>query len=154
MSSLIKSPKDFWTGVMYVGFGAIALLIARNYTFGSAGRMGPGYFPTVLSVLLICFGALALIRSIRKTGSPLGDFACKQTAIILLSTVAFALLLPRAGLIVALLVLIFGSASASVKFRFEWKATFLALGLIGFTCMVFVKGLGLPMPLFGNWFGG
>ena len=46
-----------------------------------------------------------------------------------------------------------GRAAASVKFRFEWKATLLALVLVAFCALVFVKGLGLPMPLFGSWFG-
>lgn len=153
MSSLIKSPKDFWTGVMYAGFGGIALVISRGYSFGSAGRMGPGYFPTVLSCLLMGFGVLALLRGVRKDGPAFGGFAWKPALIVLVSTSAFGFLLQRAGLLVALPVLIFGSAAASVKFRFEWKATLLALGLVAFCALVFVKGLGLPMPLFGTWFG-
>ena len=153
MSSLIKSPKDFWTGVLYFGFGAVAFWIARDYAFGTASRMGAGYFPTVLSGLLMFFGVLALLRGITKRGAPFGTFALKPALIITASTVAFGLLLTRAGLIISLIVLILGSASASSKFRFEWRATVLALGLIAFCVLVFIKGLGLPMPLFGSWFG-
>lgn len=153
MSSLIKSPKDFWTGVMYVGFGGIAFVIARDYSFGSAGRMGPGYFPSVLSCLLMGFGVLALLRGLRQDGEGFGGFAWRQAAIVLAATAAFGFLLPRAGLIIALLVLLFGSAAASVRFRFEVRATLLALGLVAFCALVFVKGLGLPLPLFGTWFG-
>jgi len=153
VSSLIKSPKDFWTGVMYAGFGGIAFVIAREYSFGSAGRMGPGYFPSVLSCLLIGFGVLALLRGVRKDGPGFGGFAWRQAAIVLAATAAFGFLLPRAGLIIALLVLLFGSATASVRFRFEIRATLLALGLVTFCALVFVKGLGLPMPLLGTWFG-
>ena len=153
MSSLIKSPKDFWTGVLYFGFGAVAFWIARDYAFGTASRMGAGYFPTVLSGLLMFFGVLALLRGITKRGAPFGTFALKPALIITASTVAFGLLLTRAGLIISLIVLILGSASASSKFRFEWRATLLALGLIAFCVLVFIKGLGLPMPLFGSWFG-
>ena len=153
MSSLIKGPKDFWTGVMYAGFGGIAFAISRDYSFGSAGRMGPGYFPSVLSCLLIGFGVLALLRGLRKDGPAFGGFAWKQAALVLAAIVAFGLLLQGAGLIPALLALIFGSAAASVKFRFEWKATLLAFALVAFCALVFVKGLGLPMPLFGSWFG-
>ena len=56
MSSVIKSPKDFWTGVLYFSFGAVAFWVARDYSFGTASRMGAGYFPTVLSGLLMFFG--------------------------------------------------------------------------------------------------
>ena len=153
MSSLIKSPKDFWTGVLYFGFGAVAFWIARDYAFGTASRMGAGYFPTVLSGLLMFFGVLALLRGITKRGAPFGTFALKPALIITASTVAFGLLLTRAGLIISLIVLILGSASSSSKFRFEWRATLLALGLIAFCVLVFIKGLGLPMPLLGSWFG-
>ena len=153
VSSIIKSPKDFWTGVLYFGFGAIAFWVARDYSFGTASRMGAGYFPTVLSGLLMFFGVMALLRGVTKSGAPFGSFAWKPAVIITASTLAFGVLLTRAGLIVSLIVLIFGSASASTKFRFEWRATLLALGLIAFCVLVFIKGLGLPMPLLGSWFG-
>ena len=81
MSALIKSPKDFWTGVMFLCFGGIAFAISRDYAFGSAGRMGPGYFPSVLSCLLMSFGALTLLRGVRQHGAALGAFAWKQAAI-------------------------------------------------------------------------
>jgi hypothetical protein len=153
VSSIIKSPKDFWTGVLYFCFGAVAFWVARDYSFGTASRMGAGYFPTVLSGLLMFFGVLALLRGVTQRGASFGRFAWKPALIITASTLAFGLLLTRAGLIVSLLVLIFGSASASAKFRFEWRATLLALALIAFCVLVFVKGLGLPMPLLGSWFG-
>jgi hypothetical protein len=138
--------------VIYVGFGAIAFWIARDYSFGTASRMGPGYFPSVLAGLLMFFGALALLRGLRRTGEPLGHFAWKQTAVVLAATVGFGFLLDRAGLVVALIVLILGSAAASAKFRLEWKALALAGVLIAFCVLVFIKGLGLPMPLLGTWF--
>nr|WP_275983326.1 tripartite tricarboxylate transporter TctB family protein [Propionivibrio soli] len=138
---------------MYSGFGGIAFVISRDYAFGSAGRMGPGYFPSVLSCLLIGFGILALARGMRKDGTAFGGFAWRKAAIVLAATAAFGFLLPRAGLIIALLVLIFGSATASTHFRFEWRATLLALALVAFCVLVFVTGLGLPMRLFGSWFG-
>jgi hypothetical protein len=151
---LIKSPRNFWTGVLYCGFGALAFWIARDYSFGSASRMGAGYFPTVLSVLLIVFGLIALLCGVTRTGAPLGRFAWKPALIVAGSTVAFAFLLERAGFIAALAALILGGASASVRFRFEWRAMLAAVALIAFCVAVFVKGLSLPMPLIGSWFGG
>ena len=60
MSIRIKSPKDFWTGVAYSVIGVIAFWIARDYSFGTDSRMGAGYFPNVLSGLLMVFGVLSL----------------------------------------------------------------------------------------------
>ena len=153
MPTMIKNQKDFWTGVLYIGFGAAALWIGHGYKMGSASRMGPGYFPAVLAGLLIFFGALALIRSLRKEAPPIGVIAWKPAAIVLLAMAAFGFLLERAGLVIALIVLILGSASASADFRFEWRATLLAIVLIAFCVLVFTFGLSLPMPLIGSWFG-
>jgi hypothetical protein len=150
----IKNPKDFWTGLLYVAFGAAALWIARDYPIGSAGRMGPGYFPMALSALLIGLGAFIFIKGLTREGAPLGQFAWRGAFLVIGATVAFGYLLERAGVIVALLVLIFGSALASVKFRLEWRASMLALGLVVFCVVVFVKGLGVSMPLLGSWLGG
>jgi hypothetical protein len=150
----IKNPKDFWTGLLYLAFGAFALWIARDYPIGSAGRMGPGYFPTALSALLIGLGTFIFVKGLIREGVPLGRFAWRGVFFVLGATVAFGYLLERAGLVVALLVLIVGSAMASVKFRLEWKAAMLALGLVAFCVVVFVKGLGVSMPLFGSWMGG
>ena len=76
IAALIRGPKDFWTGVIYVLFGGLAFWIARDYGFGTASRMGPGYFPTVLGVLLVLIRRdFAMVRSFIVPGEPLGDFA-------------------------------------------------------------------------------
>jgi hypothetical protein len=152
MTTLSRNPKDFWTGVLYVAFGGAAFWIARDYGMGSASRMGPGYFPTVLSALLVIFGVISLVRSFIVPGPAIGKLALKAGALVIAATVLFGFLLPRAGLIVALLVLVLLSASASERFRFEWKAAAGLVLLVAFCALVFVKGLGVPMPLLGSWF--
>ena len=149
----IKGPKDFWTGVMFVVFGAASLLVARNYPFGTTGRMGAGYFPTLLSGLLIFFGLLALLRGLRQPGEAIGQFVWKPVLIICTSVVVFALLLPRAGMVIALVVLAQGCATASKRFRFDRTNLLITAGLTVFCVLVFIKGLGLPMPILGSWFG-
>lgn len=150
----IKNPKDFGAGILYIAFGAVGYYIAIDYGFGRASRMGPGYFPSVLSALLMMFGIAAVIRSFIKPGEPLGAFAWKQALVVAGSTVAFGLLLIPAGLIVALLALILISASGSHYFKFDWKAVGALIVLVVFCALVFVKGLGVPMPLLGTWFDG
>lgn len=59
----IKNGKDFWAGLMFIGFGVGFMIISRNYSMGTAVRMGPAYFPTVLGGLLAVLGAMVLFRS-------------------------------------------------------------------------------------------
>ena len=148
----IRNPKDFWTGIIYLVFGGFAFWIARDYGMGTASRMGPGYFPTVLSSLLMLFGVIAIVRSFIVPGEPIGKFAWKAAVLVLLATLLFGFLIIRGGLIAALLALVLVSASASDKFKFDWKATLGLVLLVAFCSLVFVKGLGVPMPLLGTWF--
>ena len=60
---MTRNPKDFWTGLLYIFFGASAIFIARDYNMGTALRMGPAFFPTILGAVLAVIGAIAVIRS-------------------------------------------------------------------------------------------
>lgn len=62
----IKNGKDFWAGWMYIGFGAVFVIVAQNYSMGSALRMGPAYFPTWLGGLLILLGIAVVARSFKS----------------------------------------------------------------------------------------
>jgi hypothetical protein len=153
--ALIRNQKDLGAGVLYVAFGAVGFFIARDYGMGQASRMGPGYFPTVLSTLLMTFGAAAIIRSFfSKEPGNLEGFAWKQALLVCGATALFGALLIPAGLIIALIALCLVSAAGSHYFKFEWRAVGALILLVVFCGLVFVKGLGVPMPLFGTWFGG
>lgn len=154
MASLIRNPKDFYTGLLYVAFGVAGLVIAQDYGMGVASKMGAGYFPMVLSGLLTLFGVIALVRSFIRPGESLGAFGWKACAHICAGVVLFGALLRPAGLIIALLALILVSASGSAHFKFTWRAALALVGLIAFCSLVFVKGLKVPMQLLGTWFGG
>lgn len=154
MALTIRGPKDFWAGLLYGGFGAAAVIIARDYSWGRGGRIGPGYFPTILGALLLLVGIASLVRAFVVRGEPVGAIAWKGAAFVTGATVLFGFLLRPAGLVPALLVLILASAAASSKFRFDWRAAVLMVALIAFCALVFVKGLGLPLPLLGPWFAG
>ena len=153
MTLTIRSPKNFWAGLLYSAVGAAAVIIARDYSWGRGGRMGPAYFPTLLGALLLLVGIASLIRSFAVRGEPVGPIAWKGAALVTGATVLFGVLLRPAGLVPALVALILGSAAASTKFKFEWRSLALMAALIAFCALVFVKGLGLPVPLLGPWFG-
>jgi hypothetical protein len=151
MTSRVQNPKDFWTGMIYLAVGAGVIFIARNYSVGTASRMGPGYFPLALAGLLIVFGLAAVVRSFIVPGEPIGAFAWKPMVLVLGATALFGALISTLGLVIALLALVLVSAAASEKFRFDWRAVLGLVALIIFCSLVFVKGLGVPMPLFGPW---
>ena len=152
MPSFIRHQKDFWTGIIFLFFGSAAVILGLDYPMGSAGRMGPAYFPTVLGGLLILVGAIGVIRSFLAHGEPVGKFYIKEIVLILVAVLLFGFLMRRAGLVPAALVLVLMSAYASPKFT--WGASLLlAVGLAVFAVVVFVKLLGLPMPILGPWFG-
>lgn len=151
MQVKIASPKDFWAGLIYIAIGAAAIWIGSNYRFGVAGRMGPGYFPFVLSGGLMIIGTISLGRSFIVPGSAIGKIAWKPMCLVLVANLLFGYLLTRTGLAVALIALTLVSAAASREFRFDWRASIGLCVLILFCALVFVKGLGVPMPIVGTW---
>jgi len=150
----IRNPRDFWAGAIYLALAIAAVWIGREYPFGSSARMGPGYFPTVLGAVLAIFGVVSIGRSFLRPGEPISAFAWRPLALVLGATVLFGLLLPRAGLLVALPCLIVVSALASRNTRLDATSIAALVGIVAFCVLVFVKGLGVPMPLIGTWLGG
>lgn len=153
MPSFIKHPKDFWSGAIYLATGAAALYIGQDYPMGTALKMGPAYFPTILGGLLALVGAISVLRSFARSGEAIAPFAWKGLILVLASVLAFGLIVRGAGLAPAILLLVVVSAYASVKHRWP-PAIALAIGMTVFSILVFVKGLGVPLPVLGSWFGG
>jgi hypothetical protein len=153
MRNPLRNPRDLWPGVIFVAAGLAAVLHGREYSMGTATKMGPGYFPTVLGALLVLIGLALVVRSALRLGDRLGALALKPLGLVLGGTVLFGLLLRGGGMVVALVVLALTSAAASR--HFEWgRAVALALGLAGLSVLVFAKALGLPIPVRGTWLGG
>jgi hypothetical protein len=147
-----RNPKDFWPGIIYIAIGVTAIIIGQDYKMGTALKMGPAYFPFILSSLLILIGLISLVRSFIKPGSPLGSFALKGMLLVTAATILFGLTLRGGGLIIALPLLVISSAYASS--RFNWRhSIMLAIGLTAFCILIFLKGLGVPIPIAGSWFG-
>ena len=152
MSSLIKHPKDFYSGLMYAAIGGGAIVVAGGYNMGTSVRMGPGYFPTLLGALLIIVGTLSMIRAFLRQGESIATFYWKEIFLVLGSVVLFGLLVRGAGLVPSLILLVLVSAWASEKFQIK-SAVLLAILTSVFSALVFVKGLGLPFSIIGPWFG-
>ena len=144
---VIKSPKDFWAGVMFIAFGAgMATIALKNYQMGSAVRMGPAYFPAVLGGMLAVLGAVLLLRSFALKGEAVAKFHFRPLLFILVAVLAFGYFLKPLGLIGATLLLVFIAAFGGHEFK--WKeVAILYVALIIFSILVFVKGLTLPFPI-------
>lgn len=139
--------QDFWAGLFLIATGVAAIFIARNYEFGSALRMGPGYFPSVLGGLLILFGLYIAAVSLRVGEKLQGSWSLRAGIVLPLALVLFGLLIDRVGFVPAMIVLIFGSALASTQFRFLEVLLF-SIFLTALCVAVFIWALGLPYPLF------
>jgi hypothetical protein len=116
--------------------------------------MGPGYFPTALGSILALFGMVSIGRSFIRPGEAIAALAWRPLVLVLGATLLFGLLLDRLGLLVALPCLIVVSALASRYSRLDATSVVAMIGLVAFCALVFVKGLGVPMPLIGTWLGG
>lgn len=152
MRRIVRDQKGFWSGLIFIAFGLTAVIISQDYPMGRAGRMGPGYFPTVLGGLLALLGLIAVVRSLTRPGEALERFAVREAGLILGATVLFGVLVRGAGLAMAIVAVVMVSGYASIKFK---VGPFLAVaaGLAIVCALVFVKALGLPMPIVGPWFG-
>jgi Tripartite tricarboxylate transporter TctB family len=145
----IKSQRDFWSGIMFTVLGVIFAYGATSYNIGSAAKMGPGYFPLMLGVVLALLGAAVTLRALSvqtADGEPIDAFDWKTTLIVLGSVCLFGFLLPTMGLMLALLALVIGSSLASHEFT--WKGTLIsAVFLIALCLVVFVWALKLQFNI-------
>lgn len=148
----IKSPKDFWAGMMFIGFGLFfAIWAVVNYQMGSAVRMGPAYFPAVLGGLLAALGIMVLLGSFALEGPKVPTFHFRPLLMVLAACIAYGYLMKPLGMVLSTAVMVFISALGGHEFR--WKeVTLLAIALIVFSVLVFVKGLTLPFPLWPDQF--
>jgi vacuolar-type H+-ATPase subunit I/STV1 len=142
----IARPKDFYAGLLFIAFGIAAIVIGRSYPLGTAARMGPGYFPRLLGILLILLGGALSLAALRGQGPPLPGWKWRPISIVLLSVVAFGLVLTHAGLVLSTIGLIVIASTASREFRFR-DSVLSSLVLAGLSVGVFVIGLKLQLPI-------
>ena len=149
----IRSPRDFWAGVMFIAFGVFFMVWAvANYQMGSTVRMGPGYFPAVLGGLLALLGAIVLFRGLSSDGPGVEAFRFRPLVLVSASVVAYGYLMKPGGLAVATAAAVVIGALAGDEFR--WKEVLVvALVLVVSSWLVFVKGLALPFPVCPEFIG-
>jgi hypothetical protein len=144
----INDAKDFWSGVMFAAFGLFFVIFARQYDMGTAARMGPAFFPTMLGGLLVLLGIGIALKGVvaQTTDGKVARFHFKPLLLVLGAVVAFGLLLRPAGLLVALTALVIISSLGSDEFRLR-DVLLLTVGLAVLVMIVFIYGLGMTVPV-------
>jgi hypothetical protein len=148
----VSRSKDFWAGIMFLGFAAVAMVAARGYTFGSAGRMGPGYFPMMLGLLLGVLGLIIAARSLLTADNRIDGLKLQPLLLLVAGVCLFGLLIERLGLVLTLIAVVAVAAFASRESR-SVEVAALAAVLAVFSLAIFVYVLRLPLLVWPNFFG-
>jgi hypothetical protein len=146
MSIGIRSPRDFFAGLIFLFFGALAAFVARDYPMGSAVRMGPGYFPFVLGILLAVLGAIICIKSLTIEGRGVEFIRLRALLLVLGAVAAFAATVETGGIVIATILLVVIGAAASPESK-PREVAVLTVFMLALAVGVFCYGLGLPFRI-------
>ena len=160
----IKSQKDFWSGLLFMATGGAFAWGATNYTIGEGARMGPGYFPLMLGILLAIIGLFIIFEAMvveTEDGEPIGKWAWKPLFFIIGSNVIFGVLLagvpklgiPAMGLIVAIYALVFVASLAGEEHNTKEVAVLATVLAIG-SYLAFIVLLKLQFPVWPSFISG
>lgn len=146
------SLKNLLAGLIFVGFGLAFGYAASNYQIGTALRMGPGYFPIILAVIMVVLGAIIVVQSFLSGTDeiPLGQVPWRGLVLLIGALVFFGFTVRGLGLLPSLFVTVFLAGFAS-RSNGLVGALVLAAGLTTLCMVIFIWALGLPLPLFGPW---
>ena len=150
-----SSRKNVLAGLMFMSVAALGLWLSRDYTVGTALRMGTGYVPRLLCWVLIGLGAVILVLGLREKDSGLASqrgvlAQVWPIGVVTASLVAFGLTVEQFGLVLSILLLI-GIGSLAARGIKPWEALAAALGLIALSWAIFIVGLGLTIPVWPDW---
>lgn len=147
----VLATKDFWSGVLFIVMGTAALVLGSDLRVGTASRMGPGFVPHAIGWILIALGAAIAVKGCFAGAERIGALHLRPAILIVLSVVAFALLLQPAGLLPAIVALVALAVPAGREARFRDAvgiAAFLALLCV----TIFKIGLEMSFPVIaGVW---
>lgn len=147
---LTHRPKDLLAGLVFIVIGGVLFLAAQQYEVGTANRMGPGYLPALMGVVLAFLGGCSLFTALRNpTPDPVERTSLEPLVLVVASVVAFAMLIDSAGFLVALAALIFLSCLRRVRTN-PFEVLVIYLGLAAFCVGIFRYALEMPLPL-GWW---
>jgi hypothetical protein len=145
----VRNPRDFGSAIVLMLIGLAGLYFGLDLTYGTAARMGPGYFPRLLSWLIIAIGAFIGVKSLFTDGPPIERPMFRPLAFVLVSILIFGYLMDYVGLAITGVVLVVVAAYARKDVNLT-ETMIYAVGLSVGTVLVFAYGLGQPLPA---WWG-
>lgn len=135
-------------GIMFAALGAGALIIAQNYEAGTFSRFGPGMVPRMVGWCLLVGGLIVIARSFVGEGARIEKWILRPNVFVLLSVVAFGLLIEHTGVIAAVIVMTAISRAAQSIYNARWVETIvIAIALAAVAVFGFVLALELPIPI-------
>ena len=152
MSTNTNDKTDQATGLLLMAAAGFFGYQTTGLEIGTMFRMGPGYFPMILSGLLFLLGVLIFLKSFGRTSEPFGTIAWRGMALILPAPIIFGLTVRGLGFVPALFIATLIAAQASVKMR-PLPSLILAVVVTILSTLIFSYGLGLPFRRFGPWLG-
>ena len=132
--------------MLFVALGIFAITVGSNYSLGTAARMGPGYFPRILGILLIFLGSIIALQGVRVPGDAIPRWHWRPTLVVLGSVVVFGLIVDKVGMAIGTVLLIVAASAASHEFRPK-EAIVAGLLLSALSVGVFILALGVQLPI-------
>lgn len=144
----MRLTKDLLAGLMFCGFGIGAAVIAHGYEFGSPARMGSGFFPIVIGVLVATMGLILMVRAViwPESSEPVENIPFRPFFFISVAIIVFGVLMEDAGLIAALAALIVIARFAG-RDGSPLEVALMVVVLIGIAVAIFVYGLNIRLRL-------
>lgn len=138
--------KDVASGLMFIGVGTICLFLMGGFEFGTSARPGPGFFPIVLSVLLIVIGVAVSGWGLLRQAGPLAEIAPRPLILITSAVCIFALCIEPFGLVPSIILATFIATFARPNYGLLQRSL-LAVSLAAVSAILFVVALNLPIAL-------
>lgn len=148
---MINISQDAASGAILTVVGGLSAVVSSGYSLGTAQSMGPGYFPLVVSSLMVLAGLSLLARSRLATGEEVAPPRWRSMVAVLAGILAFGLTVEPLGSFIAVLLTLVCSASGSAHFRFRLLPILGAIGFSALCSLTFSVLLGLPLPVIGSW---
>jgi uncharacterized membrane protein len=152
MKTVSIDPANGLAGLLFIATGGLFTFQSLGLELGTTFRMGPGYFPLVLSLILVLLGLVVLVQATRVQGEPVGALAWRGMLLILPAPILFGLTVRGLGFVPALFLTALVASFASSKMN-PIVAVILSAAVTLFSTLVFINALGLPFRLFGPWLG-
>jgi hypothetical protein len=145
----LEQRADLWSGMLFLGLGVAILYVGADYSLGVSSRIGPGYVPRGLGMLLVALGTFLAVRSRWAAEAIDATIAWRPLTLILAALVAFAFVFDASGLVPAILATVAIANYATAENRWT-TAVVLGPLLALFAWALFIKGLSLPLPIWSR----